>query len=1294
LTVVEERSARLQAARDGPLQVLVIDDNPLDAELSLAELRRAGILADSLVAADETALRAALATFVPDVILCESSRGLDGLAAQRIVREKCASPLIFVTGTMSEARAITALESGAVDYILKPHLERLPSAVQHAVREARKLKRLEVSLEDSADQARGQAERLEALWRIVNNPNLRGQELVLATLREAAAAMRPPGHAYFGVLGHVEGSQYIIDAFSGTLGLDGGAARRLIRAGTHVEYVEPLPVADLAANHAQSPPDLKPILKLPGPPHDLGLQNQITTEFAAGGTSYVLTLGSLEAPAMTPFNSDDYAYMEVLGSVYARQLEVGKMEAWLRESGLRSREHAERLEALWQIAHNPTLRDQELEFVMLRQAAAAIRPTQRFHGVLARIEEDEVVVIGVGTDLDDGDPRDALLKIGTRTPIEKTLSSQVSRTQGWDDLAGMLNVPGQVQQLGWRAAISTQFDAGESRYSLTFASHEPTTTAFGTEDFSFLEVLASSFACHLEVNQLERTLRGEMERSQEQAERLEALWQVVNNPTLHGEELVLAMLGQAAAAIRPGQQFLGTLGRVEANEVVALAVWVDPADTDSRAALLKPGTRTPIEQTMLSPGNRTRGWDDLTTTENVSEIINALGWRSMITTQFDACGSRYTLTFGSRAPTTTAFDMEDAAFIEVLSSSFAKQLQVHQLEDSLGNEEGRSRHHAERLEALWKIVSKPSLSGEEMVLAMMRQGAEAIRPDQDYRGMLWRIQGADMVLEAVAGSPDHLLGESRMRLGSARPLVGTTIGKVLAGNARTQSWDDIRSSGDASAPTWSNGTRSLIVTTFAAGGTDWVLSFGSARATSTAIGPQDHAYIEVLASFFANHVQQRWQFDRLAFQQAHDVLTGLLNRSQFRSQTRIASSASSCYAIIIVDVNAFREINESYGSMIGDALLVEVASALRQRSTGEEIIGRIAGDIFAIYVPNPISREFVRGRALEFAEAFARSFSTGDHDGTEFIARTASLGIAVAPEDGAQIDTILAHADAALFTAKARGHGSMVFYEAGMEGDAQRNATLRNELTAAIVSDQFTLYYQPHVEISTGDVTGCEALIRWNHPTRGLLLPGDFIPFAEQIGFIARIDAWVMQHAFAAANELSALRPGFRLFFNLSGRQAGNPRLIRAFTDAARGGVSLANIGVEITESDAMRDVAATRRVCRALRRLNVRIAIDDFGTGYSSLSSLKMLPVDIVKIDRSFIAGVLSDKHDETIAETIISITQHFGFESLAEGAEQPEEIEWLRQHACRYVQGYAISQPLPLEDFKAWLSERPARA
>jgi EAL domain-containing protein (putative c-di-GMP-specific phosphodiesterase class I) len=259
-----------------------------------------------------------------------------------------------------------------------------------------------------------------------------------------------------------------------------------------------------------------------------------------------------------------------------------------------------------------------------------------------------------------------------------------------------------------------------------------------------------------------------------------------------------------------------------------------------------------------------------------------------------------------------------------------------------------------------------------------------------------------------------------------------------------------------------------------------------------------------------------------------------------------------------------------------------------------------------------------------------------------------------------------------------------------MEGETQRRAALRNELSDAVAQDQFVLYYQPHVDIATGNVIGCEALIRWNHPSKGLLLPGTFIPFAEECGIITRIDDWVMRNAFAAAAELSALRPDFRLYFNLSGRQAGDPKLVRSFVTAARSGVVLSNIGVELTETDAMRNVEATRLVCRALRRLNVRVAIDDFGTGYSSLSSLKRLPIDIVKIDRSFVSGVLTDPHDQAITETIISIAERFGYWSLAEGVEQPGELAWLKRHGCNFVQGYVICRPLPIAEFMCWLGER----
>jgi len=621
------------------------------------------------------------------------------------------------------------------------------------------------------------------------------------------------------------------------------------------------------------------------------------------------------------------------------------------------------------------------------------------------------------------------------------------------------------------------------------------------------------------------------------------------------------------------------------------------------------------------------------------------------------------------------------------------------LRESLEDSEERARMHADRLEALWKIVNDPQLRDKDLWLALLAQAAANIWPGIVSRGTLWRIHGDVIVLEAAIEAESALLPSLDIVAGRSIPLANSIFERVIDSGESTQSWDDFQASPDASVYDHAEKLHALVFTRFTAGGTTWILSFASGCAATRPLGRQEHAFIEVLASFFANHVQQRWQYDRIVYQQSHDVLTGLLNRSQFRSQALEATRKSGAFAVALVDINAFREINESYGHMIGDALLVEVASALQKCTREGDVIGRIGGDVFAIYLADPESDGGLSERLHAIADIFNWPFSTGDREGKEFVSRSASIGAAIAPADGLDFATIFSHADAALATAKERGHGLLVLYTPGMEGDALRRAELRNELGIAIAENQFMFHYQPHVDLVTGEVTGCEALIRWNHPVRGLVMPGQFIPFAEQIGFIQQIDLWVMRNAFEAARIVGATRPGFRLYFNLSGRQVGDAGIVRAFIEAARNGVELAHIGVEITETDAMRNVAATRAVCRALRRLNVRIAIDDFGTGYSSLSSLKMLPVDIVKIDRSFVAGIQNDPHDGVIAETIISIADRFGFESLGEGAEEPEEVEWLRNHGCRYVQGYAIGRPLPLDAFATWLEawtagERPASA
>jgi len=795
-----------------------------------------------------------------------------------------------------------------------------------------------------------------------------------------------------------------------------------------------------------------------------------------------------------------------------------------------------------------------------------------------------------------------------------------------------------------------------------------------------------------EKKRLESTLENSEGRARRQASRLESLWRIASDPKLQGSSLIPAILCEAAETMRPNQCFRGVLSRIEAATVVVIGLGIAARDSDSRITLPPMGSTALIRETLVPIVGRSQAWDDLDRMV-VPAGVARLGWRCAISTRFEAAGVRYLLTFASPEPTTITFGAEDIGYLEVLGSSFAHFLQLNHVTDQLREAEEHSRQHAERLESLWRLVNEANQSEAQLWPGMLAQAATAMQPGHPFHGTLWRIAGADMIVEASSEEvPGHSTTGLKSRIGRSIPMATSIVGKFLADGGGTQSWENLPDAPQAELSSEDIQERSVVVTTFRAGSATWALKFSSSMPTEKPFGVEEHAYIEVLASYFASHIQDRWHSEQLQYHQSHDALTSLLSRSQFRSLAQSASRTNGRFAVVLIDIDAFSDINESYGHTFGDAVLVEIGKALLERVSEGEILARIAGDVFAVFIPGPPSVEFMQSRAGVFASVFAHGISTPGGIGPEAVSRTAAIGIAIAPKDGSSIDAVLLHADAALLNAKQRGHGSTVFFEEEMGGDAARRTTLRNELAAAIVDNQFILHYQPHVEIATGIVTGCEALIRWNHPDRGLLLPGHFIPFAEQSGIITSIDAWVLRNACAVSAELGALRPGFRTYFNLSGRQAGDPKLIRALKNEARSGIVLSNIGVEITESDAMRDVEATRRVCRALRRLGIKIAIDDFGTGYSSLSFLKRLPVDIVKIDRSFISGVLTDPHDETIAETIISISERFGFESLAEGAEQLEEIEWLRKRSCRFVQGYAICHPLPLADFKSWLAARTA--
>ncbi len=472
----------------------------------------------------------------------------------------------------------------------------------------------------------------------------------------------------------------------------------------------------------------------------------------------------------------------------------------------------------------------------------------------------------------------------------------------------------------------------------------------------------------MHVEELEASLVESEERARGQARRLETLWKIANNPSLSGEEIIDAMLQQSAEAIRPGEPFCALLGRIEFNEVLAVAV----AITSDATRMPEAGSRRPLAAAgtvnQLQAG-RTRAWGDLVSEDPDAQRSHRLGWRSVLSTQFLVGDTTYSLTFASSMVTAEPFASEDFAYVELIGAFFAHQLQVDALEAGLRDSEERSREHAERLEALSGIVNNPRLQEEELLFAMLRQGSDSIRRGQEYFGTLLRFEGETLVVEAIINAPfTDEASRSRWSVGSTIPLSETIVGQLIGNEGSARCWEERELEDLATALGKGARWRSYIATTFVAGGTTHALAFASNESPKKPFGAQDLAYVDVLASFFANRLQQNWQFDRIQYQQSHDVLTGLLNRSSFRSQARMTNLQTNCdrYALVLVDINGFRTVNATYGHMIGDALLVEVAASLRSRTRGKEFAGRIGGDVFAIFVPNPETRADAERRARDF----------------------------------------------------------------------------------------------------------------------------------------------------------------------------------------------------------------------------------------------------------------------------------------------------------------------------------------
>lgn len=417
----------------------------------------------------------------------------------------------------------------------------------------------------------------------------------------------------------------------------------------------------------------------------------------------------------------------------------------------------------------------------------------------------------------------------------------------------------------------------------------------------------------------------------------------------------------------------------------------------------------------------------------------------------------------------------------------------------------------------------------------------------------------------------------------------------------------------------------------------------------------------------------------------YDALTELPNRllleDRLKQALTTAQSNNWLVAVLYLDLDRFKAINDTLGHPFGDKLLQGVAERLAGHVRDHDTLARFSGDEFTIVLSDTGNQHNAALVAQKILDALAEPFYLEDQE--VFI--TPSIGIALYPLDAGNKDDLIQHADTAMSHAKARGGNSYHFYSADMNLTASQRLTMETQLRRALERDEFVLHYQPQVSLHSGRIIGMEALLRWQHPERGLVAPGEFISLLEETGLIVSVGEWVLRSACAQNSAwLAAGLPPLRVAVNLSARQFRQSGLAAVVSQALMdAGLAPECLELEVTESIMIQDLQATITTLHQLHALGIQISIDDFGTGYSSLSYLKRLPISKIKIDQSFIRDICSDPDDSAIAHAVISLGHSLKMQVIAEGVETEEQLEHLRAQGCDEFQGYYFSRPLPAEAF-----------
>ena len=469
------------------------------------------------------------------------------------------------------------------------------------------------------------------------------------------------------------------------------------------------------------------------------------------------------------------------------------------------------------------------------------------------------------------------------------------------------------------------------------------------------------------------------------------------------------------------------------------------------------------------------------------------------------------------------------------------------------------------------------------------------------------------------------------------------------------------------------------------------LVFADPHGTVREFSSTDADLLGLIATLIAGTIDRSRQRARLRAMAYFDALTGLPNRvflaEKLRDAIEVAQSRLGRVAVLFLDLDRFKDVNDTLGHARGDRLLQMVAQRLVKELGEDATIARMGGDEFVVLLTDCRDAEHVRDVGERILGMVSEPFLLDEYE--QYI--SASIGIAVYPEDGRDDQTLIKNADIAMYRAKDRGRNGYYFYNPTLEAPIHMRLSQEKLLRRALEYNQFVVYYQPQLDLRTGGVVSVEALVRWNHPKSGLIEPSHFIPSAEISGLIVPLGDWVLETAAKQVEHWHKTLAPLRLAVNLSGRQFHQRDLRRRVIQALENAqLDPAFLEVEITESVAMSDAAQTVGIVRDLKALGIRIAVDDFGTGYSSLAYLRRFSLDVLKIDGSFVIGLGHEAFDETIVKTVIGMAHSLGLEVVAEGVESVTQLAFLTEHGCDMVQGYAIAPPLPAAEFEDFFLRR----